>query len=62
MWEELNFLKSQPVDKDIKEEAVKVLIDNGLFDEAVEEFGPIERKKKLFYFAGNDTFYTFAAD
>ena len=35
--EELNFLKSQPVDKDIKEEAVKVLIDNGLFDEAVEE-------------------------
>ena len=36
--EELNFLKSQPINKDRKEEAMRVLIDNNLFNEAVEEY------------------------
>lgn len=36
--EELNFLKSNIVNKELKEEAMKTLIDNNLFDEAVEEY------------------------
>lgn len=42
--EELNFLKGDSVNEDIKEEAMKILIDNALLDEAVKEYTELAQK------------------